>query len=162
MDSDINWEGGATPMECVCPRASKEPLDCRMRVQTLRSNPVTHSVEDRTTLHFLTLQKGHVLGKRERLCAPKGIFGSNPGISETVGRAEIPVFAGLLGHYSAKNQETGRVGWSERIRTHAFPIEPGLHCDNRQNREPSRWPSQTLVLPTGSEGAAPKTERSRT
>jgi len=88
---------------------------------SLESRHPHYSVEDRTSLHFLTLQNGHFLGKRERLCAPKGNFGSNPGISETVGRAESPVFAGLLGHCSAKKQETGRVGWSERIRTRAFP-----------------------------------------
>jgi hypothetical protein len=38
----------------------------------------------------LTLQNGHFLGKRERLSAPKGNFGSNPGTPETERRAKSP------------------------------------------------------------------------
>jgi hypothetical protein len=62
-----------------------------------------HSVEDRTSLHFLTPQNGHFLGKRERLSAPKGNFGSNPGIPENERRAKSPVFAGILAHFPEIN-----------------------------------------------------------
>jgi hypothetical protein len=41
---------------------------------SLESRHHLHSVEDRTSLHFLTLQNGHFLGKRERLSTPKGIL----------------------------------------------------------------------------------------
>ena len=96
------------------------------------SNPFTpHAVEVRTSLHFLTPQNGHFLGKRERLFGQLGNSGSNPGISETEERAKSPVFAGFLTHSAKDNWETGLVGWSKRIRTHAFLIEPGLHDDDR-------------------------------
>jgi hypothetical protein len=37
-----------------------------------------------------------------------------------------PPLAGIYSIAEGKSPNTGLVGWSERIRTHAFPIEPGL------------------------------------
>ena len=87
---------------------------------SLESRHPHHSVEDRTSLHFLTLQNGHFLGKCERLSAPKGNFGSNPGISETERRAKCPVFAGLFARSVEENRETGLVGWGAWIRTRGW------------------------------------------
>jgi hypothetical protein len=76
-----------------------------------------HSVEDRTSLHFLTLQNGHFLGKRERLSGQTWKIGPNSGTLETKERARHPVFAGFLAYSAHKNRETGLVGWGARIRT---------------------------------------------
>ena len=101
-------------------------------------------MEDRTSLHFLDSANGHFLGKRERLCAPKGNFGSNPGNSETVGREESPVFAGLLGHCSAKKQETALAGWGNRTRTASFLFE-NLVLDEQRDSN-SRYRQSAILL----------------
>jgi hypothetical protein len=46
------------------------------------------------------------------------------------------------------------VGWSERIRTHAFPIEPGLRQDNGRNRESSSNPFRSPIMKIVSADAA--------
>ena len=92
-----------------------------------------HSVEDRTSLHFLTPQNGHFLGKRERLSARKGNFGSNPGISETERSAKSPVLAAIFAHCGAKNRETRLVGWrASADRTSLRPLFPANREINRE------------------------------
>ena len=49
--------------------------------------------------------------KRERLCAPKGNFGSNPGISETQGRIKAPYLRAFWGTMAQKTRDgTGWLG----------------------------------------------------
>jgi hypothetical protein len=70
--------------------------------------------------------------KREyRNCRPE-TFGNlaAPGVDFATQRLsqmyESPPNAGLSRLIGRSRRMSGLVGWSERIRTHAFPIEPGL------------------------------------
>jgi len=116
-----------------------------------------HAVEDRTSLHFLTPQNGHFLGKRERLSAPKWSFGSNPGTSETERRANSPVFAGFFAHSANENRETGLVGWrSSADRTSLRPDFPTNRefyrefCNFRRIEVPARTNSLGICWLLGS------------
>src|ERR1700720_4672726 len=47
-------------------------------------------------------------------------------VSRDYWRREKPAFGGPFSSKEGNSLKRGMPGWSERIRTHAFPIEPGL------------------------------------
>jgi hypothetical protein len=99
-----------------------------------------HSVRHRTSLHFLTPQNDHFLGKRERLPGRFGSFGSNLGIPETEGRTKSPGFAGFSQHSASQILETALAGWGAWIRTRGWrnqnPLPYHLATPQRGRRAP--------------------------
>ena len=73
-----------------------------------------------------SLKNGNVWASRQRL---QGLFGAKwfeKGVQRQIWNQKSPLLAGLSATTEENSLKPGMVGWSERIRTRAFPIEPGL------------------------------------
>ena len=102
----------------------KRTVRVQKAISWFESRHPHHSVEDRTSLHFLTPQNGHFLGKRERLSARKGNFGSNSQ-SQRLNDAQKAPYLWAFSHGVTKNRETGLVGWrASADRTSLHPPFP--------------------------------------